>query len=227
MRTLVFRRVAILGLLALVLSLASVPVVRSAPPVSAAPAVPYTDPASDGYIGLCNQQGQQITSGSVSAAPFVWRAVSSQPAPAPYNGAGGTAILTAYLPMQGLPPGDWSGEQLTASSRYSNPQVPMAQATAKDVPLQDFLEDYPPEWDGFIQLRLFLGAQDQPAYVQRYPALNLEISGNAWTAVALHFHDHQSLRAGGQTKRSNDDDSGPRDIGREKARSIIGRHQNR
>jgi hypothetical protein len=151
--------------------------------VGADPTVPYTDSNVVGYIGLCNQAGEQITSGTLSAAPFVWRAVSSQPAPAPYNGAGGTAILTAYLPLQGLPPGDWSGEQLTASSRYSNSQSPMAQATAKDVPLQDFVEDYPPKWDGFVQLRLLLGGQNEPADVQHYPALDLEISGDMWTAV--------------------------------------------
>ena len=144
---------------------------------------PYTDPNAVGYIGLCNQAGQQITTGSVTSTPFAWRAVSSQAAPAPYNGAGGTAILGAYLPMQSLAPGDWSGEQLTASTRYSNPQSPMAQATAKDVPLQVFLQDYPPHWDGFVQLRLFLGVPDQPAYVQHYPALNLQISGDTWTAV--------------------------------------------
>jgi hypothetical protein len=151
--------------------------------VGADPPVPYTDSNAVGYIGLCNQAAQQITSGTLSATPFVWRAVSSQPAPAQYNAAGGTAILSAYLPMQGLPPGDWSGEQLTASSQYSNPQSPMAQATAKDEPLEDFVQDYPPEWDGFIQLRLYLGAPDEPAYVQHYPVLNLEISGDTWTAV--------------------------------------------
>jgi hypothetical protein len=158
-------------------------VLTGATAVGADPTVPYTDPNAVGYIGLCNQAEQQITSGTLSTTPFVWRAVSSQPAPAQYNGADGTAILSAYLPMLGLPPGDWSGEQLTASSRYSNPQSPMAQATAKDVPLQDFIEDYPPKWDGFVQLRLYLGATNQPAYVQHYPVLNLEISGDTWTAV--------------------------------------------
>jgi len=165
------------------LTVSGLSTVLGATAVGAAPTAPYTDPDAVGYIGLCNQAGQQISSGSVSGAPFVWRAVSSQPAPAPYNGAGGTAILDAYLPMQALAPGDWSGEQLTSSTRYSNPQSPMAQTTERDVPLEDFLQDYPPEWDGFIQLRLFLGAQNQPADVQHYPALNLEISGDTWTAI--------------------------------------------
>ena len=32
---------------------------------------PYTDPNAVGYIGLCNQAGQQITTGSVTSTPFV------------------------------------------------------------------------------------------------------------------------------------------------------------
>jgi hypothetical protein len=155
----------------------------SASAAGATSTVPYADTNAVGYIGLCNQAGQQITSGSVSTTPFAWRAVSSQAASAPYNGAGGTASLDAYLPMQSLAPGDWSGEQLTASTRYSNPQSPMAQATTKDVPLQVFLQDYPPQWNGFVQLRLFLGAPNEPADVQHYPALNLQISGGTWTAI--------------------------------------------
>jgi hypothetical protein len=149
----------------------------------AATTVPYTDTSAVGYIGLCNQAGQQITTGSVSATPFVLRAVSSQAAPAGYGGANGTATLLAYLPVQSLPAGDWSGEQITASSVYTNPQSPMAEGTAQDVPLQDFLQDYPPQWNGFIQLRIYLDAVNMEAYEVHYPALNLEITGDTWTAV--------------------------------------------
>ena len=92
--------------------------------------VPYTDPDAVGSIGLCNQAGQQITSGSVTTKPFAWRAVSTQPAPAPYNNAGRTATLLAYQPLQDLPAGDWSGAQMTSSSSYTNPANPMAAATA-------------------------------------------------------------------------------------------------
>ena len=65
--------------------------------------VPYTDPDAVGSIGLCNQAGQQITSGSITTRPFAWRAVSTQAAPAPYNNAGRTATLVAYQPQQALP----------------------------------------------------------------------------------------------------------------------------
>jgi hypothetical protein len=151
---------------------------------AASPAAPYTDPNAEGSIGLCNQAGQQITSGSVTAQPFAWRAVSTEPAQAPYNNAGRTAILVAYQPLQGLPPGDWSGTQLTSSSRYSNPANPIAAATAADQSLQDIIEAYPPRWDGFLQLRIYLGTVNEQAYTLHYPALNIQVTGNTWQAVA-------------------------------------------
>ena len=146
-------------------------------------AAPYMDPSAVGSIGLCNQAGQQITSGSVTARPFAWRAVSTQPAQLPYNKAGRTAILVAYQPLQGLPAGDWSGTQMTASSRYTNPGNPMVAATDGDLSLDDVIEQYPPKWDGFLQLRIYLGAPQESAFTQQYPALNIEVTGETWTAV--------------------------------------------
>jgi hypothetical protein len=150
---------------------------------SAASAVPYSDPNAVGSIGLCNQAGQQITSGSVTTTPFAWRAVSTQAAPAPYDNAGRTAILVAYQPLQGLPAGDWSGSQMTSSSHYSNPANPMAAATDGDQSLQDIIEAYPPRWDGFLQLRIYLGTVNQQPYTQTYPALNIQVTGDTWQAV--------------------------------------------
>ncbi len=149
----------------------------------AATTVPYTDPGAVGHIGLCNQAGQQITSGSVDTAPLAWRAVSSAPALAPYNNAGRTAILQAFQPQDGLPPGDWSGQQMTASSRYSNPADPMAAATAGDSSLADFLMAFPARWDGFVQLRMYLGTSDQEPYEIHYPVLDIQVTGDTWTAV--------------------------------------------
>ena len=151
--------------------------------VGADTSVPYTDPNAVGSIGLCNQAGQQITSGSVTARPFAWRAVSTQPAQTPYNGAGRTAILVGYQPLEGLPPGDWSGTQLTASSRYTNPANPMAAATDGDLSLDDVIEQYAPKWDGFLQLRIYLGAPQESGYTSQYPALDIQVTGDSWKAV--------------------------------------------
>jgi hypothetical protein len=158
-------------------------VLGSASPAVAGASVPYDDHSAEGYIGLCNREGQPIRSGSVTDAPFPWSAFSSVAAPAPYNQDGRTATLFAYQPRQGLTPPEWSGEMVSASARYSNPAHPQAQSTERDEPLRTFLDTYPPQWDGLIQLRLYLGAPDQPARTQRYAATDIRISGDRWEVV--------------------------------------------
>jgi len=164
------------GLLAGVVSFA-------APPAQAQGSLPYTDPSANGVIGLCNRAGQSITHGNITDQPFVWTAVASVAAPTPYNEAGRTATLFAYQPRSGVAPGEWSGAMLTASSRYTNPDHPMAQATAGDDTLQDFLEAYPPQWDGLVELRMYLGAPNQPEYSLKYAATDISVTGGTW-AVA-------------------------------------------
>jgi len=149
----------------------------------AATTAPFTDPNAVGSIGLCNQAGQQVTSGSTTEAPFAWLAVSTTPAPAPYNNASRTAVLLAYQPQSGLPPGEWSGAELTASSRYTNPDVPMAAATSGDDSLADFMSNYHPRWDGFLQLRMYLGTADAAQYSLHYPSLDIQVQGDTWTTV--------------------------------------------
>ena len=145
--------------------------------------VPFRDPAAQGYLGLCDAAGHQITSGSTLTVPFAWRVVSTQPAPAPYDNSYRTAILLAYQPQNGLTPGEWSGEELTASSRYSNPAHPMAAAATGDLSLAEFVGDYPPRWDGLVQLRLYLGTANAPVYSLHYPTLDLRVSGTTWRAL--------------------------------------------
>ena len=148
-----------------------------------AASVPYRDPAAQGYLGICDQAGHQITSGSTATVPFAWRVVSSEPALTPYNNVYRTAILLAYQPINGLAPGSWSGEGLTASSRYSNPFHPMAAATLGDMSLASFVRDFPPHWNGLVELRLYLGTADKPTYSYRYPTLDIQVTGSTWHAL--------------------------------------------
>jgi len=162
---------------------------------AASPRVPFSDPNAAGYIGLCDKAGQQITSGSIYATPFAWRAVSSKPAPAPYDNDWRTAILLAYQPREGLPAGEWSGAELTASSRYTNPKHPMVAATGGDDSLEDFIQAYPPAWDGYYQLRIYLGTQNAETYSFRYPELAIQVTGDTWHAVGGGPVDCRSGRA--------------------------------
>jgi hypothetical protein len=149
----------------------------------ASTSIPYTDTSAAGVLGLCNQQGQQIYSGNINTVPFAWRAVSSIPAPAVVAGTGRTATLYAYQPIEGVDAPYWSGEQLTGSTVYSNPAFPTVVATTRDSSLSNFLNAFHPMWDGFVELRIYLDAPGTESYVQSYPVLNLQISGDTWKAV--------------------------------------------
>jgi hypothetical protein len=178
--TIPVRAVRILAVVGLALVVTSGGAAGAASP---SPGVPYTDANALGYIGLCDQAGHQVTSGNVNTIPFAWRAVSTQPAQAPYNSAWRTAILLAYQPQQGLAPGEWSGDELTASSRYSSPANPMAAATGGDDSLEDFIQEFHPKWDGFLELRIYLGTQNAQVFSLHYPTLNIHVTSDTWTAV--------------------------------------------
>jgi hypothetical protein len=157
--------------------------------------VPFKDPSAVGVIAFCNQAGQPITHGSLDTTPFVWRAVSSQAAQPPYNGAGRSAMLYAYQPRQGVDPGQWSGEELTAAATYTNTAHPMAAATDRDEPLKYFVKDYPPTWNGLVEVRMYLAATNQPADSLSYPTAVLKISGNTWQVVSGGTADCSSGKA--------------------------------
>lgn len=152
-------------------------------PAEASGSVPYTDPAVSGSLGLCDSAGHQTTSGSTTMAPFAAAAVGSVAAPAGYAGTGRGAALYAYQPLQNVPANAWSGEELTDNSHYSNAAHPMSAATGADPALQNVIADYPPKWDGLLQLRLYATASGRPMNTTSYQALDIKISGTRWQAV--------------------------------------------
>jgi hypothetical protein len=152
-----------------------------AAPAGAEQPVPFTDPLQQGLITLCSASGQRVTSGTLDEMPFVAKAVSSSAAPAGYRS--GLATLYAYQPIQYVDPGNWSGEQLTGSTYFSNPAHPGAAATPSDEPLISFTGGYPLHWDGLLQLRLLYTAPNAQPYGGGYPAAVLRVSGNRWTVV--------------------------------------------
>jgi hypothetical protein len=149
---------------------------------AAADSVPFRDSNAKGSLGLCDKNKQPITSGSVYDQPFVWTAVSSAAAPKGYTR--GKSILTAFQPRQGVEPGLWSGQQLTASSSFTNPRHPMAQSTNADEPLISFVQAFPPKWEGLIQLRMYFSASDSTVHREPYPATVIRITGDRWSVVS-------------------------------------------
>jgi hypothetical protein len=150
---------------------------------TAASGVPYVDPNAVGSIGLCDQQGQPLTHGSVDTRPFVWKAVDETVAQAGYNGSGATATLYAYQPRQGVDAADWSGAQLDVASKFADAAHPTSAMTGLDQSFAIFVAGYPPQWNGFIQLRIYLNAPNQPTYNATYDAANIKVDGNTWSLV--------------------------------------------
>ncbi len=172
------RRVASVGLPLLI---AVGPMVG--PAVVAARAV--TAPADNyaqGYVGLCDKQGQNVTSGSVYDKPFIWRAVGSVAAPVPFNASSRKATLYAFQPRPGVDASEWSGTTMTAASPYSNPSVPMAQANHRDLGLSDYLNDYPAEVNGIVELRLLYSSADT-GFSTSYAASFIQVHGTTWTLI--------------------------------------------
>ena len=148
-----------------------------------ASSLPYTDAYAHGAIGLCDKNGNNITHGSVYDKPFVWRAISSVPAPNAYSGSGQNATLYAFQPRVGVDAANWSGDQLTGTSAYSRDSaLPIVQATVRDEALSDHLDAYPPQWDRLVELRIFFGSlagQESDTY----PVADIRVKGTTWSLV--------------------------------------------
>ena len=146
---------------------------------------PYRDTHASGTITLCGKDGQPVTSGSVNDRPFVWRAVSSQAPPAPYDGSDALVSLYVFLPRQGSSPSDWVGVPLTAVTEYSDDAHPMAQTTILDPPLNQFSDQIVVKnWDGHLQLRMYSSAPGLPTNTNTYAAADIAVHGDAWTLVS-------------------------------------------
>lgn len=150
---------------------------------AAAGGVPYSDPAQVGTIGFCDAQGHPIDSGSLDAVPFAAKAIGSAAAAPPYDQGEKVAYLEAYQPREGLTPLEWSGEQLISPSVYADAAHPTVIGTAGEISLRQFVEDYPPQWDGLVQLRLYLKTDEMQTDVLHYAATDLRIDGATWQVV--------------------------------------------
>jgi hypothetical protein len=149
----------------------------------AASGVPYVDKGAVGAIGLCDQHGNPMTHGNIDTKPFVWKAVDETAAKAPYNVSGSSATLYAYQPREGTAPSEWFGTQISYSSAFTTPLHPTAALTGVDESLSSYLTAYPVEWDGLVELRMYLRAAGYPADTTNYDATNIRVKGNTWTVV--------------------------------------------
>jgi hypothetical protein len=144
--------------------------------------IPFTDRNVVGSLTFCDKSNKEVTSGSITDIPFVWKYVSSAPAPKGYYGPLGKADALVLQPREGVDPGLWNGKQMTGSAHYSNPQHPAVQATYGDLPLIDFTS-IAPLWQGLAQVRVYYSNVNMQPYRTTYPAAIIKVSGTKWTLV--------------------------------------------
>ena len=145
--------------------------------------IPYEDKESAGLLALYDGSGHRITTGKVADKPFAHFAVSTQKAPPPYDKPGRKAALLAFQPRKGVDPSKWGGDFLTGSTAYADAGHPTASGTAEDISLANFMAEFPPQWDNLVQLRIYLGAPQQPGLTEHYVTADIRVSGDTWTLV--------------------------------------------
>jgi hypothetical protein len=59
----------------------------------------------------------------------------------------------------------------------------MSAATRADDSLQEYMDEFKPEWDGLLELRMFLGAPNQTIASYTYPAVSIQVTGSTWHVV--------------------------------------------
>lgn len=153
------------------------------PAASALPGLP-DDPKAQGYVGLCNENGRNVTGGSIDAKPFIWKAVATQPPPKAYQGAGENAVLNVYQPRVGVAPAYWSGLSLSAASFYSTPKLPAVQSSYGDASLADVIDLLPPRENGLLVLRVYWGKANYGLYSATYPTTTIQVTGRMWHVVS-------------------------------------------
>jgi len=183
------------GAIVVCLVLGLCPSALAAGPLPVAESVPYSDARATGFVALYDSAGQQMTHGSIRDRPFAAAAVGSAAAPSDYAGSGRTASLAMINPVQGQDAAQWSGDTVTGSTTYPDAGHPTAYASPGDYSLADWLTEYQPHWDGFVQLRLLLGAPEHSTLTTSYAASDIRITGGTWAFVRAEGPDGISAAA--------------------------------
>lgn len=183
------------------------PAASSAASTTAAP--PWEpDPNSVGGLIFYSSTGQVITGGSTKASPLAAYVQGTSTI-----AKGDTkAYLFGFTPVEGLPTGGWSGEQLSGTTVYPNKSAPKALASsplplvtgsASDEDILDYTEDFPngssnPDYTGMYQLRLYTSAPDATHSVT-YDSADIRVTGDTWSVVYSLTRTTTSLKASGAT----------------------------
>ncbi|WP_134741379.1 hypothetical protein [Nocardioides sp. 503] len=146
--------------------------------------VPYDDPQSAGSLTLCSADGEAVTEGRVDDTPFAGVVLGETALPGELDPAGAVATLFAYQPREGVDPREFSGSPLTAAHVLADPDRPAVGVTEDVWSVADFVSAFPATYDGYVQLRLYLGTPEAGTLQEDpYDTADLRVDGDRWELV--------------------------------------------
>jgi hypothetical protein len=146
--------------------------------------VPYDDAQSAGSLTLCSADGKPVTGGKVDDQPFAAVVLGETALPSNLDPTGAVATLFAYQPREGVATSEFSGNALTATAEFADPGRPAARVEEDAWTIGDFVTAFPADYDGYVQLRLYLGTPEAGTLSdQPYDTADLRVVGDAWELV--------------------------------------------
>ena len=163
-------------------------------PAGASSAPPWEpDPDSVGGLVFYNSSGQVVTGGNITDSPIAAYVQGSSTV----RTGDTVATLYGYLPVNGQPTSEWSGEQLGLTTIFPNPSapaplnaspLPLETGNSGDETLQTLEADFPNNdhsndgYAGMYQLRLYTNAPHK-TQTTVYDSADILISGSTWSVV--------------------------------------------
>lgn len=145
---------------------------------------PYDDPQAAGLITLCSADGAAVTGGRTDDTPFAAVALGETALPSRLDPVGAVVTLFGYQPREGVGPEEFSGIPLTAAGPLADPGRPAVGITEDVYSVGDFVAAFPATWDGFVQLRLYLGTPAVGTLTETpYDTADLRVDGDRWELV--------------------------------------------
>ena len=146
--------------------------------------VPYTDSRSAGRLTLCTG-GERVTGGKLADRPFAEFVLGETALGQQYDAQGAVAALYAYQPRNGIDASEFSGNVLTQAATLLDATKPAARLSDESWSLEDFTTAFPATWDGYVQLRLYLGTPAAGTLTtEPYDTADIKVSGDEWTLVS-------------------------------------------
>ena len=125
-----------------------------------------------------------VTEGSVEDQPFADVVVGATALPSELDPAGAVATLFAYQPREGISASEFSGAPLTAAGELADPERPAVRVTEDVWSVGDFVTAFPATYDGYVQLRLYLGTPAAGTLSENpYDTADLRVDGDRWELV--------------------------------------------